>query len=254
MNKLAIIGVISLVSISAISGKNLTFDRSLEMSADRLSAVEFDLGAGSIGIVGTTGNQIKINATIESDDYRNIEDLQEAFEDKMHFSIERQSEYAMVYAKSKDHISWGRSKTILIHLEVEVPRGMDLVIDDGSGPINIENIDGELKIDDGSGPIALRDIGNDVQIDDGSGSIVISDVNGDLKIDDGSGTIELKNIIGSVDIEDGSGTIMAKDIGGDFKVDDGSGEIIVKGLVGEFILVDDGSGSISVNGKPWDKR
>ena len=254
MNKLALISAISLISLSAFSGNNMKFERSLEVSNDRLSAVEFDVGAGSLDIIGTTGNQIKINATIESDDFSDMADLVDAFEDKMLFSIERQSEYAMVYAKSKDNMNWGRSKNIMIHLQVEVPRGMDLVIEDGSGSMSIENIDGELKIDDGSGHISLRDIGNHVQIDDGSGSIMITDVNGDLSIEDGSGTIEMKNITGSVDIEDGSGSILAKDIGGDFKVDDGSGEIVVKSLAGKFILVDDGSGSIHVNGERWDKK
>ena len=254
MKKLALISAISLISLSAISGNNMKFDRFLEMSTDRLSAVEFDVGAGSLDIVGTAGNQIRINATIESDDFRDMSDLIEAFENKMLFSIERQSEYAMVYAKSKEKMNWGKSKNIMIHLQVEVPRGMDLVIDDGSGPMSIENIDGELTIDDGSGPITLRDIGNDVQIDDDSGPIMITDVNGDLSIDDRSGSIELKNITGNVDIEDGSGGILAKDVGGDFRVDDGSGDIVVKSLAGEFKLVDDGSGSIKVNGERWGKN
>ncbi len=254
MKKLALISAISLVSLSAISGEKMEFDRTLEMSTDRISAVEFDVGAGSLDIVGTSGNEIKIHATIESDDYRDMDDLVEAFEDKMMFSIERQSEYAMVYAKTKNNINWGKSKNIAIHLEVELPRGMDLVIDDGSGSITVENIDGLLKIDDSSGSITLRDIGNDVQIDDGSGSIQIADVNGDVSIDDGSGSIELKNIIGSVDVEDGSGSINGKDIDGDFKLDDGSGDVVLKNLGGQFKLVDDGSGTIKVNGERWGKK
>ncbi|TDR20353.1 DUF4097 family beta strand repeat-containing protein [Marinicella litoralis] len=254
MKKTAIISAISLVSLSAISANNLKFDRSLEMSTDRISAVEFDVGAGSLNIVGTTGNEIRINATIESEDYRKLDDLVDAFENKMLFSIERQSEYAMVYAKKKESMGWGNSKNIMIHLEVELPRGMDLVIDDGSGSMTVENIAGELKIDDGSGSITLRDIANDVQIDDGSGSIQVAGVNGDLSIEDGSGSIELKNISGSVDIEDGSGGIMAKDIGGDFTVDDGSGDVVVKNLTGQFTLIDDGSGSVTVNGARWGKK
>lgn len=254
MKKLIIISAISLVSLSAMSGNKLKFDRSLSMSTDRLTAVEFDVGAGSLDIVGTSGNEIKINATIESDDFSDMDNLVEAFEDKMMFSIERQSEYAMVYAKAKNNISWGKSKNIMIHLEVKLPKGMDLVIDDGSGSITVENIDGKLKIDDGSGSITLRNIANDVQIDDGSGSIQIADVSGNLTIEDGSGSIELKNISGSVAIEDGSGEIIAKTIGGNFKVDDGSGSIDVKNLSGQFKLIDDGSGTVHVNGERWVKK
>ncbi len=254
MKKIVWVSAIGLVTLSAWAGDELSFDRSLSMSTDRLSAVEFDVGAGSLEIVGTSGDEIRINATIESDDYRDMGDLMEDFEEKMRFEIDRESEYAMVYAKSKDNMKWGKSKNIAIHLEVEMPRGMDLVVDDGSGSITIENIDGLVNIDDGSGSMTLRSIGSDVRIDDGSGSIMIAGVNGDLDIDDGSGSVELKDISGSVNIEDGSGEILAKGVGGDFKVDDGSGDVIVKGLDGQFKLIDDGSGSIRVNGEKWGKK
>ncbi len=254
MKKIALISAISLVSLQAFSGDNLKFDRSLELSTDRISAVEFDVGAGSLDIIGTSGNEIKINATIESDDYRDMDDLVEAFEDKMLFSIKRESEYAMVYAKAKDGFSWGKSKNIAIHLEVELPKNMDLVIDDGSGPMTVENIDGTVRIDDGSGPMKLINMGNDVRIDDGSGPITITGVQGDLKIDDGSGPVKVSGVSGSMDIEDGSGPIIANEVGGDFTVDDGSGDIEVKDLSGDFHLVDDGSGSIRVNGKRWNVK
>ncbi len=207
MKKLVLASAISLVAYSAYAGNNMKFDRSLEMSTDRISAVEFDVGAGSLEIVGTSGNEIIINATIESDDFRDMDDFVETFEDKMVFKIDRESEYAVVYAKNKDQngMNWGKSKNIMIHLEVELPRGMDLVIDDGSGPMTVENIDGTVKIDDGSGPMTLRNIGNDVSIDDGSGPIMISDIQGDLMIDDGSGPVEVEGVTGNVDIEDGSG-------------------------------------------------
>lgn len=254
MQKILCSAVICLVSATAMAGTNLEFKRSLTMSADRINAVEFDVGAGSLEIVGTTSSEMTINATITSDEYRDMSDLQEDFEKYMQFGLTRESGYAMVHAKNKDGFKWGSAKNIAIHLEVEIPKHLDLVIDDGSGAIVVENINGELKIDDGSGPIKLINIGSDVHIDDGSGPIMVADVDGDLDIDDGSGSIELKNISGTVTIEDGSGAITAKDIGGDFSVDDGSGDIVVKNLRGQFKLIDDGSGSVRVNGQRWGKK
>lgn len=254
MKKIALAGAISLVTMASLAGEKLEFDRSLSLSADRLSAVEFDVGAGSLDIIGTDGNEISLQATIVSEDYRSLEDLQEAFADHMDFRLQRESEYAMVYAKSKQSMNWGKSKNIAINLTVEVPRGFDVVVDDSSGSISIERIDGTVKIDDGSGSIKVTDIGGDLRIDDGSGSISVNTVKGDVDIDDGSGSVDLKNITGSVKVEDGSGEINAKVIGGDFTVDDGSGDVVVKDLAGEFRLIDDGSGSIRVNGEKWGKR
>lgn len=254
MKKTILFGTTALISLTAIAGNDLKFERDLNLATDRLSGVEFDVGAGSLSIVGYEGSEIKVHATIESDDYKNMDALMEDFTEKMDFSLTRDSGFALLNAKSQSNISWGKSKNIAIHLQVEVPKSMDLVIDDGSGSINIEGIDGSIEIDDGSGSITLRQINNDVEIDDGSGAIQLSDVSGDVKIDDSSGSIELKNIGGSVEIEDGSGGILAKGISGDFKVDDGSGDVVVKDLVGQFKLVDDGSGSIEVNGEKWDKK
>jgi DUF4097 and DUF4098 domain-containing protein YvlB len=252
MKKLALVSAVGLLSLSAIAGTHHTFERTLSLNTDRLSGIEMDVGAGSLEVVGVSGNEIKVYATIESEDYRDMEDLMEAFEDKMKFELSRGSGYAELKARRKSNsFSWG-NKNIAINLQVEVPKSMDVEIDDGSGPMTVENINGTVKIDDGSGPITIRMIGNDVKIDDGSGPIRIGDIKGDVKIDDGSGGIEMKNITGSVDVEDGSGEITAKDIGGNFTVDDGSGSVIVKDLQGKFELIDDGSGSIKVNGKTWD--
>ncbi len=254
MKKIALVSTIGLLSITAFAGSPHKFERNLSLNTDRLSGIEMDVGAGSLEVVGVTGNEIKVYATIESEDYRDMEDLVEAFDDKMEFELTRDSGIAMLKAKrEKNILSWG-NKNIAINLQVEVPRSFDVVIDDSSGPLTVENIDGTVKIDDGSGPITLRMIGNDVQIDDGSGPIRIADINGDVNIDDGSGEIEMKNIQGSVDVEDGSGQITAKVIAGDFKVDDGSGSIIVKELQGDFKLIDDGSGSVKINGKRWESQ
>ncbi|WP_223788258.1 hypothetical protein [Marinicella meishanensis] len=254
MKKIALAGAISLVTVAALAGEKLEFDRSLNLSADRLSAVEFDVGAGSLDIIGTDDNEINVEATIVSKDFNSLDDLMAAFDSKMDFRLERESEYAMLYAKSNKSMNWGKSKNIAINLTVTVPRGFDVVVDDSSGSISIERIDGTVKIDDGSGSIKVSDIGNDLWIDDGSGSISINNVQGDVDIDDGSGSVEMKNITGSVKVEDGSGGITAKVIGGDFTVDDGSGDVVVKELVGDFRLIDDGSGSIRVNGEKWGKR
>ena len=248
MKKLTAVGVVALCSFQVLAGNDLKFDRTLELSADRLSAVELDVGAGSLEVIGTSGNEIKVYATIESDEFSDMAVFQEAFEDKMAFSLKRDSGYALLKAKSNKTMNWGNSKNIAIHLEVEVPRHMDLVIDDGSGSMTISDIDGTVKIDDGSGSITIHDIG------DGSGSLKISDVNGDVEVDDGSGSVTLTNIAGTVDIEDGSGSIDANGVAGDFKVDDGSGDVVVKNLEGEFKLIDDGSGGIKVNGQRWSKR
>ncbi|MFC3192685.1 hypothetical protein ACFODZ_00395 [Marinicella sediminis] len=252
MKRIALLGAICALTTPALADKKQSFERTLTLNTDRISAIELNTGAGSLEVVGTSGNDIVVNATVVSDDYDDMTEFTDAFDKKMVFSIDRQTEYAVVTAKAKK--SMYNSPDIQINLEVAVPRGLDVLIDDGSGSIHVENLDGELTVDDGSGSVVIKDINNDVNIDDGSGSLSISGVSGNLVVDDGSGSVDMKNIAGTVEIEDGSGSISAKFIGGDFILDDGSGDVVIKELTGDFELVDDGSGTIKVNGKKINKR
>lgn len=251
MKKIILLGAVCALTTPALAGKKQSFERTLSMATDRISAIELNTGAGSLVVNGTSGDEIVVHATVVSDDYSDMEAFTSAFESKMKFSIERQSEYALLTAKARK--SMFNNPDIQINLEVSVPKGLDVMIDDGSGSIKVSNLDGELTIDDNSGSVVVKNINNNVNIDDGSGSLSVEGVTGNLVINDGSGSVEMKNIGGSVEIEDGSGSIHAKIIGGDFTLDDGSGDVVIKELSGEFELIDDGSGSIQVNGKKFHK-
>jgi hypothetical protein len=114
-----------------------------------------------------------------------------------------------------------------LHLEIEVPKGMAARIEDGSGEIVLEGL-GPLDLNDGSGSIEITDIDGDIVIDDGSGGITVRGVDGSIGVNDGSGSISIRDVEGTVDIGD-----------------DGSGSIDVRNVAGDFIVGDDGSGGIT---------
>jgi hypothetical protein len=132
-----------------------------------------------------------------------------------------------------------------LDLEVELPRGFDVEIDDTSGSMDVRDL-GRVSIEDGSGSILVRSV-ESVSIVDGSGSIDVRDVRGDVTIRDGSGGIEVSRVGGTVRIiEDGSGGIVIRDVGGDVIIDeDGSGSIRVTDVRGDLRVGPHGSGGIS---------
>lgn len=132
-----------------------------------------------------------------------------------------------------------------LDLAVQVPPGIPVRVENGSGAISMKGVAG-VKIDDGSGSIELSDIQGDVRIDDGSGSLSLSGVTGSVWIDDGSGSIEVRHVQGSVTIEDDdSGSIFVEDVRGDVIVeDDGSGSIDVRLVGGDFRVEEDDSGDV----------
>lgn len=114
-----------------------------------------------------------------------------------------------------------------LDLTVEIPAGMRVEIQDGSGEMLVRGT-GELLIDDGSGEIDIDDITGDVRIDDGSGEVIVANVRGSVTIDDGSGEVTVREVTGSVTVDDGSGSIEIAGVGGSVRVpDDGSGSLDV---------------------------
>jgi len=208
--------------------------RELSLGANGVRTLRIDAGAGGLSIVGAAGTDaIQVTARIEvpggSDDR-----ARKRIESDMVLSLEKDGDEAELRAWF-DGSTWGWSDSPHIHLEVSMPEGLDLAVDDGSGPIEVRNVRGDIAIDDGSGSLEMVDVGGSVRIDDGSGSITVRNAGGDVYINDGSGAIDVRGVAGSVTVDDGSGNIDVSDVTEDLIiVDDGSGGLDFSNIGGRI--------------------
>ncbi|MBE0458132.1 DUF4097 family beta strand repeat protein [Pseudoalteromonas prydzensis] len=175
------------------------------MSAAQLQRLDIESEAGSVRVIGSsTATEITVDATIYT----------VKSDDPYILTLEQKSGKAVLTAKNNQssgmQIYQGNSPSI--DLVVTVPSSFSLDIEDGSGDIDINGVQG------------------DIDIDDGSGSITINNAAGNLKIEDGSGDINLVDITGSVDIDDNSGSISAKQLGSYLTIEDDSGDALAKRL------------------------
>lgn len=196
--------------------------RNLELDAAGISKLTINAGAGSMDVTGVKGlDRISVKATIVVPD-EDEDDAVRIIEKRIRLSLEKSAGEANLESSFESGLmSFGSSPYIA--LEVSVPQGMAVNIDDGSGSIDIADLAGDLTIDDGSGSIDIKNVAH-VSIDDGSGSIDLVDAAGNVSIVDGSGSISIQHVQGSVTIDDGSGSIEVTDIDSDLIiVDDGSG-------------------------------
>lgn len=212
--------------------------RTMELSAEGIDKLEISCGAGYLEVEGIEGM-----ATIEVEAEIIIEGMKEkkaeAFvEENMELELEKHGKDARLTSRFEEsgslfgHMFSSGSK--LINLTVRMPKAMALNIDDGSGSIWIQNIEGDLNIDDGSGEIEIENIVGDIEIDDGSGMVRMTNITGDIEISDGSGEINVHKVDGSVVISDGSGDIYVSDVTHDVEViDDGSGRCRIRNVDGE---------------------
>jgi len=196
--------------------------RNLDLDAGGIDRLHINAGAGSMDVRGVEGqDRILVIATIIVDN-ADEDEAASIISKKMTLSLEERGGQA--YLKSDfDGGFMGSGPNARIDLEVTMPVGMMLQIDDGSGSIDVRDVAADVKIDDGSGSIDVENVANLV-IDDGSGSIDVERAAGDVHVVDGSGSINVRGVAGSVRIDDGSGSIKVSDVEEDLIiVDDGSG-------------------------------
>jgi len=212
--------------------------KELSLSAESLTAMDINAGSGFMVVEGKEGlSEIKVTADIYTDRRR---------ADDYELTLVKQGKTGVLVAKNYNTSGFWSGSSPRIDLVIHVPRSMKLDIDDGSGSMDVKNINGEVAINDGSGEISVENIVGNLSVHDGSGAIYIDSINGALAVVDGSGEINIENIEGDVTIDDGSGTIYAKKINGSAEIDDGSGDLTVKQVTG-VVTVEDGSGSINID-------
>lgn len=159
----------------------------------------------------------------------------------LYATLEADGDGLLLESHYPDRNGWS-SGTAALDLEVRVPAGMALRIDDSSGSLSVAGT-GDLRIEDSSGAIAVERISGAVSIEDSSGSLGVAAVLGDVEIEDGSGSITVSEIGGSVTVDDGSGSIRIRRVEGDVLInDDGGGSIRVSEVGGDFIVEGDGGG------------
>ena len=231
--------------------------RDATLDAAGATTLRVEARAGSLEIRGTSGSsEVRVSGKACAPDKDVLEDIE--------LRTDRRGDTLYIEARTPDG-NWRRHSPYL-DLEIEVPKGLFLDVDDSSGSLMIEGVRG-LDRQDGSGDVHIRDIAETVDVDDNSGEVRITEVGGEVRVEDGSGSIEIEHVGGPVYIKDGSGEITVRDteaaveieedgsgsidlehVGGDVVVrEDGSGSIWAEHVAGDFIVEQDGSGGVHTN-------
>ncbi|MEX0975836.1 MAG: hypothetical protein WDZ50_01920 [Woeseia sp.] len=206
--------------------------RELALDAGGVAALHIEAGAGSLEITGVPRtDRIRVAALIRVPD-TDADKAKAVLDEHMVLSLLRKGDAAEL----KSYFDGGSRMfrdSPSIGLEVQLPEGMSLHVEDRSGSIIVRNVAGDIELDDGSGSIEMTKVGGNLQIEDGSGSISITDAGGDLSIVDGSGSITVRGVQGSVSIDDGSGGIEVADVAGDALIlEAGSGSVKIRDVQG----------------------
>lgn len=133
-------------------------------------------------------------------------------------------------------------------LVVDLPEGVALEIEDGSGDVDVRGV-ASLWLEDASGDVHASEVGKVTVLEDGSGLLSFVDVAGDLDIlTDYSGEIVIERVGGSARIgRDGSGDIDVRSVEGDVRIDeDASGNVAIQDVGNDVYIGNDGTGDIRI--------
>jgi hypothetical protein len=224
----------------ACGGDNCRVKAPREETVDAAGATRLrvEAKAGSLEISGEAGlDEVQARGTACARDERALE--------KVQLHANRSGDEVRIVVETPE--GWGSSGAL--DLELRVPEGLAVDVQDGSGEVDVDGV-ASLRLHDGSGEIDVTGVPGDVEIRDGSGKIDVKDVEGSVTLDDGSGEIVIVDVRGSVTIEDdGSGNIDIAGVRENVRVlRDGSGNIRVEDVGGDFTVEKDGSGGISHEG------
>jgi len=245
-----------LIFLSIATGYNET--RHLNIATGAITLININCGAGFLKITGDpNADKIEVIADINVEGYNLKESLNIA-EDYLELTLKKRGKRIVLVSRFIDYrkdfsfsfFKWlfhgGKSGQTRVNLTVVIPENIAVMIDDGSGFIDVKNIHSGMELEDGSGSITLKNMSGSIIIDDGSGSIQGVNIIGKIDIDDGSGSILLSDIDGDIIIDDGSGGIELSDITGNIRLWDGSGDINIRRVKGNVTIVDDGSGDVDI--------
>lgn len=130
-----------------------------------------------------------------------------------------------------------------------------VVLDSGSGRVEVDGHEGEVVADTGSGAVVITGCRCQINADTGSGSVKVETSSGELKADTGSGSVKVRDFAGSVHVDTGSGgvEIVGLRSATELMADTGSGSVRVSGdLSGlDRLHIDTASGGVTLEASAW---
>ncbi len=130
------------------------------------------------------------------------------------------------------HFNFGVNHRSL-HVELRVPREIDLDVHTGDGSITSQALSGRIHLDSGDGNIEASGFKGDIKLHTGDGHIEGTQFEGTLFADTGDGRINVRGRFDALDIHTGDGNIEAavengSQISGSWSLKTGDGNIVLR--------------------------
>lgn len=235
-NSLLLFSIVALfMSALAMSAYAETenIEKSFEVSKGGTLFIDSDLG--SIQVVTRDGSGVLVSVKKEARSRKRLDDFV--------VRIEQKENDIHITGKNK----W--NNRVHVAIRVDIPKEFNVDASTGGGPIDVDDITGNVKLDTSGGGITLGEVSDgDIDAHTSGGNIGVGDVRGgNAKVNTSGGGIIIGNVDeGDVDAHTSGGNIQVGDVNGDLKVDTSGGGIRLGRITGKASIHTSG-GNISVS-------
>lgn len=144
-----------------------------------------------------------------------------------------------------------------IHVELTVPRDLDMEVSTGDGSVNLQPVSGRIQVRTGDGSIRAEGVSGTVTLHTGDGSIDAQSLDGAVTLSSGDGSIHVAGRFDGLDVNTGDGSVHAQANAGSkmtapWTVHSGDGSIYlgVPADLRAFVDIKTGDGHISLGDVP----
>ncbi len=208
--------------------------KTINKTFDGVESIRINMASGNGIIKKSNSNQVKITLEYTYDD----DDFEPSF-DQNGTTLRIKEEFS---GGGRNWNIRGKSEWTL-----EIPDGLRVDMNTGSGDLEITGLNIELDANSGSGNVEAENITGDTRLSTGSGNIYARNVDGELRANTGSGTIRVSDVKGDTDLNTGSGNIRANGMEGALQLSTGSGNVDAVGvIITDHSRFSAGSGNVDV--------
>ena len=112
-----------------------------------------------------------------------------------------------------------------VHVRVWIPQDFSVDLRCPSGPIRIEELNGEIRARTRDAPIEVRGVEGSVHLRTQAGAVRVMEVVGDVTVRTAGGSVELSWVTGDIEARTGRGNIAARHVVGQIDLRTDAGEI-----------------------------
>jgi len=188
-----LLGVALLFAFASVADAQTTRTVTRSLSLARDGHVELDTFTGRIDVTGDRQDQVTVEARIEGDDPKLVDETRLRFEGgEAHRTLQVDYDEVEDSQEFLGLFNIGDVDRPAVHLTIKMPRGAALTIDDFSSDVSVRGLRADVTLETFSSSIDLHNVEGTMALETFSGDVDGEELRGQFQLETFSGEVRLQ--------------------------------------------------------------